>query len=137
MTDNEIIKAFRLCHRQNGVIPCFECPYYLEDTDECLGDNNADILDLINRQKAEIERLKEDCDKAWEEYSNLQIEYDKLFDEAVALIRKKKAEAVKKFAKKFKRKSVVWRIDNFDMGYQITDEEFDNLVKEMVGDTDE
>ena len=60
MTDKDIVKAFQLCHRCNGVIPCFECPYYSVIDDECLGDNNKDILDLINRQNAEIEKLKKE-----------------------------------------------------------------------------
>ena len=105
MTDNEIIKAFRLCHRQNGVIPCPECPYYLEDTDECLGDNNADILDLINRQKAEIERYEKEHKENFDKWKMLadktKNHYEELYQEAKAII---KAEAVKEFIKRFEKK---------------------------------
>ena len=56
-TDKEIIKALESCSRDN--IDCEQCPANGScDNDEyCF---TADILDLINRQKAEIERLEED-----------------------------------------------------------------------------
>ena len=53
MTDNEIIKALECC----GIDDCRDCPCYTED----LGcDHNLQLLalDLINRQKAGIERLQ-------------------------------------------------------------------------------
>lgn len=52
MTDNEIIKALECC--SNGE-PCANCPYQKQ----CDETDLAEIaLDLINRQQAEIERLK-------------------------------------------------------------------------------
>ena len=67
-------------------------------------------LDLIKRQQAEIERLKEQI-----------VEVSKTI----------KSEAVKEFAEKSKK---VW----WDNGYESPDVDFDdfveNLVKEMVGD---
>ena len=58
MTDNEIIKALECCSKPVIEEYCSECPYHLGGQENChklLGD----ILDLINRQKAEIERLNE------------------------------------------------------------------------------
>lgn len=58
MTDNEIVKALKLCITQDGSIPCYDCPCWCDDKQKCVGLNYAEILDLINRQKAEIERLE-------------------------------------------------------------------------------
>lgn len=54
MTDNDIIKALERCSTIDTGIACQDCPL----TDEC--NKNSDILvksalDLINRQRAEIE----------------------------------------------------------------------------------
>ena len=58
MTDNEIIKALECCGKPVNEECCSECPYHLGGEENChklLGD----IIDLINRQQAEIERLNE------------------------------------------------------------------------------
>ena len=58
MTDNDIIKALEICGK--GIMfskhDCKKCPYYTELNCETKCKQNA--LDLINRQKAEIERLQ-------------------------------------------------------------------------------
>lgn len=56
MTDKEIVKALKLC--ANGL--CNKnCPAWnLETESECQDYMNKLVLNLINRQKAEIERLK-------------------------------------------------------------------------------
>lgn len=60
LTDEEIIKALETCAADK----CgSECPYYLNHMDCCGDQENKmeyDILALINRQKAEIERLTEE-----------------------------------------------------------------------------
>ena len=60
MTDEQIIKAYEICYinKEDG---CESCPLRDEEgfcTD--VGESTLlyDVLDLINRQKAEIERLK-------------------------------------------------------------------------------
>ena len=55
MTDNEIIKALECCISENN--SCKGCPYISFGLD-CTEKRNNDCIDLINRQKAEIERLK-------------------------------------------------------------------------------
>ena len=74
MTDKEIIKALECCISDGYT--CVECPY--ADTKHMIGDEyelmpngktydefgcdewlKIDLFDIINRQKAEIERLKE------------------------------------------------------------------------------
>ena len=57
MTDSEIIKALECCSKKTFA-PCGECPCWCEDKEECEGIDCAEILDLINRQMEEIERLE-------------------------------------------------------------------------------
>ena len=57
MTDNEIIKALECCSKNE---PCNICSYDKKEKDEfvCCSKLMLDAFDLINRQKAEIERFK-------------------------------------------------------------------------------
>jgi hypothetical protein len=57
MTDSEIEKALECCN-DNYSCPT-DCPLY-EDSRDCLLVLNKPILNLINRYKAEVERLRED-----------------------------------------------------------------------------
>ena len=72
LTDDEIIKALACC--SEACSACDECPLY------CCGANCSSFelhryaLDLTNRQKAEIERLKE-CPKCVYEYDGETMEY--------------------------------------------------------------
>ncbi len=74
-----------------------------------------DVLALINRQKAEIERLKEEKDNLIRTYAECQ------------------AEAVKEFAERLKRQADGWYYDfaNFDDTADALTE-IDNLVKEFA-----
>lgn len=56
MTDNEIIKALELCFAPDGMA-CSKCPYH-KFGKLCKVERSKDSLDLIKRQKAEIERLE-------------------------------------------------------------------------------
>lgn len=90
MTDNEIKKALEYCFTREecSLCPLFRnCPTSFE--------LQKQALELINRLQAENERLKADCDKIAEDYSNLMIEKDELFDETERLIKSAKAEAIK------------------------------------------
>ena len=58
MTDNEIIKAAEVCACLHGK-SCAPCPYYVDGGRGYCLQMKKDVLDLINRQKAEIERLQE------------------------------------------------------------------------------
>ena len=87
MTDNEIIKALECCSKPVIEEYCSECPYHLGGQENChklLGD----ILDLIKRQKAEIERLKK-----------LLAEADTSYNKCAKRFYK---EAIKEFAKRLK-----------------------------------
>ena len=61
LTDEELVKAYELCITDS--IRCNECPYsepFRDGFVSCNGDMEEDVLDLINRQKAEIERRTEE-----------------------------------------------------------------------------
>lgn len=75
-------------------------------------------LDLINRQKAEIEKLKGSTI-----VSNIM--------ESQKIKREAKVEAYKEFAKIIKDKWFNNRYDSPDVGF---DDFIDNLLKEMVGE---
>jgi hypothetical protein len=57
MTDNEIIKALKCCMSEKEI--CSKCPLGDECRNSCFWDVKASYtLDLINRQKAEIDNLE-------------------------------------------------------------------------------
>ena len=91
MTDNEIIKALEFC-RVADLSDCEQCPYF-NGFSNCLDYLMPDVLSLINRQKAEIERLK---DKV-----NLILKYDKRRD--INLQARLIDEATKKCADRLKQ----------------------------------
>ena len=120
MTDNEIIKAL-----ENEV----KSTEYV-DSDYCDGVDLTLIksaVDLINRQKAEIERLKE-CPKCIYEYDGNTTEYCiqgpcSNFKTAEQV----RAEAYKKFAEHLKER---WSNNYYDSPDIDFDEFVDNLLKE-------
>ena len=112
MTDNEIVKVVECCSK----LPqrCKECPLMIPGG--CGSINKyAFILDLINRQKAEIERLKAHEQMA-EGYAD-------------ALVEMTKAEAYKEFAERLKSNADVLF---GEVGVRARD--VDNLLKEMAGE---
>ena len=57
MTDSEIITALTVCHKGNGESECEKCPYVV--TRGCIDILGEDALDLIKRQQAEIDTMKD------------------------------------------------------------------------------
>lgn len=55
MIDKQIIKAVGICSTQDS---CRGCPYHELYIAGCISALMKDVFNLINRQKAEIERLK-------------------------------------------------------------------------------
>ena len=113
MTDAEIIKALELCFTEKGTTyTCAICPYH-SFGELCKVERDKDALDLIKRQKAEIEKLQKE-NKQFADigkmYSEIKVEtvkkfkntirvlfrleflrrkrYDKIFDEAEAIMLK-------------------------------------------------
>lgn len=55
MIDNEIIKALECCVKTEFISDCAKCEMFAFDCKDILIEN---ALDLINRQKLEIEKIK-------------------------------------------------------------------------------
>ena len=92
MTDHEFIKAFECCYLYD-VMFCDKCP-----NKETCGEIDVaeSALDLLNRQQAEIEKMKQDLTIDLEGFAS---EYDE----------KIKSEARKEFANKLLRKATFMR----------------------------
>ncbi len=126
MKDNDFIIPLRcfLYEEEN----CKSCVYLKRTEKMCHELFYADILDLINRQKAEIERLEQNLKEAFEEIEALK---------QVNLTYK--AEAVKEFAERLKNYYIKNKIYDKPNAHTLIGFLFcqiDNLVEEMVGDTD-
>ena len=127
MKDNEIIKALENCC---SYIPnCSICPYDNDFTvDECMGKLLQNALDLINRQKAEIEKKNTEIDR-------LSIYLDELVEQK---LNKANSKAIRGFAERLTDRiceNVNRSLDNPDgNNYYPIDvyNDIDNLVKEMT-----
>lgn len=123
MTDNDIIKALECCLnldcKKSPMEICDPCPYFHEGNCTYLLKENA--LNLINRQKAEIERLEKQLDSKC--------------DRCIA---RDRAEAIKEFAWRLKGFCTETTTDNINcpsvMVLSFADEIIDDLVKEMIGE---
>ena len=109
MTDNDIIKALETCLSYEYISDCEKCQYFAVGCQDKLIEQ---ALDLINRQKEEIERLKD------YPYTT-QIEVSKKLESQI------KSEAITEFAERLKD---IYKVHD---GLHIT---INNLVKEMVGE---
>ena len=58
MTDNEIIKAYEMCYLSDE-INCGNCAFTNCPPNSCKTEMTKSVFELINRQKAEIERNRE------------------------------------------------------------------------------
>ena len=106
LKDEEIIKALECC--VDYETPCKECP--LRKKRNCIDDVKKNVLDLINRQKAEIERL------------------ETMHSEMCIGMKTLKKKAIKEFAERLKE--VFTTIDGTFECWEV-EEHIDNLVKEM------
>ncbi len=92
MTDNEIIKALECCVKGCNAEGCDECSFF-EKVEDCEIEIPIIALDLINRQKAEIERL--------EGYNaNLEFANQDVLYTLETEIKKAKSEAIRELALK-------------------------------------
>ena len=139
MTDNDIKKALECCTKG---LECKSCPAnpHKGNYGYCTGLLLKDTLDLINRIEAENERLKGISDNKTKEL----LRYNASIEELHKKLETAKAEAYKEFAELIhchcqsiinhewnKKVSPVSWAD----AYEQFDEEVDNLLKEMVGDS--
>lgn len=130
-TDEEIIKAL-MCHFNEELdeepFQCVDCPLYNDISPSCTEALKSYVLDLINRQKAEIERLKE-CPKCVYEYDGEVTEYCVQGPcSNFKNVEQIKAEAYKEFAE---------RLCEGKVSNDKTVIEAKVLLKEMVGENND
>ena len=151
LTDEQIIKALECCISHKGNVACKSgCPFHEQEL--CIEDGDALLkhsLNLINRQKAEIEKLNVElvgmrgaCESYKMHYDNARAEIERLkaeirntdnilnsLDRPLVEV---KAEVIKEFAERLKKEAYI--DDYFDLS--VKESSIDNLVKEMEGDAD-
>ena len=104
--DEDVIKGLEVCSA--SPYTCRGCPYYESGAPACLCKLTGGAYDLINRQKAEIERLQEYYKMYFDqkiEINDKQIEIDYMQDKYSLLeenIKKLNSEAIKRFAERLK-----------------------------------
>ena len=139
-TDEQIIKAMR-CVIGNGV-NCSECEYQKAlPFPSCRRMCAKNALDLINRQKAEKERLEDENytlknkieirDNLIEQLgSDIDVKYNTIYTMREKL-KNSKSEAIKEFVKKVKRYSFV---DNLSLDGKETVyvDDINSIAKEMT-----
>ena len=130
MTDNEIIKALECCSHRNEDLPCDGCPAY-NIAQMCMEDLMSAALDLINRQKAEIERLKQIIDKQDKEIIKLQKRIIFWREDLNYQPEKIKSEALEEFAEELKHFIIPQKADGYTREI-VLKRDIDNLVKEMT-----
>ena len=142
MTNAEIMKALECCA---VMYDCPDCPF------ECdcgsMGNLSSAAIDLINRQRAQIEKLEKVEHFATKTIDRLQVdikEFNDKFNSLVASnvylinrVDKTKTEAIKEFAERLKKSAFECDV-SFGYGKEhntkaVTVIEIDNLVKEMAG----
>lgn len=157
MTDNEIIKTLECCSKN---ILCAQCP--LNEKSSCINKLSTYALDLITRQQAEIEMLKDEASKARRKAlleasskfaGHSDYHGDTILCKLICMAEGKEVEiaksldkseiksgAIKEFAERLKEKAYI-----FESGFEanedrivkvVTLKDIDNLVKEMVDDAE-
>lgn len=123
-TDEEIKTGLRCLSGE--IILCKFCAFsHLEDRGFACKKNVASAaLALINRQKAEIERLEKSLVDQFDGYENIR--------------KKAKAEAVKEFAREHREIILAFCDDDDQISLKVCeyDANTNNLVKEMTGETE-
>ena len=138
MTDEQIIKA--LSNLWYGGHSCMKCKQGITKGDNRCGLKGCYIarlaIDLINRQKAENERLQEENKNQNAVIQHIEdiinpLPFETDFAKAIRIA---KSEAIKEFAKKLKEKAEFLKDDDDYIGYVecVRVCHIDNLLKEMT-----
>ena len=138
MTDDEIITALECCNSGRLKYPCEICPLRMDDCEYILPKR---ALDVINQQKAEIERLAARFNdypvKTLIDNNNMMCsksseDYDKWF---FSVSKDISYQAIKEFADRLKDSADKTRIKNMEtekVVFYMDEFKLDNLVKEMT-----
>ena len=142
MTDDEIITALECCNIGRLKYPCEICPLRMDDCEYILPKR---ALDIINQQKAEIERLKQENKEYCEDNRIIAYQRNQRDKEIRALHnqinglnfmdRQIKSEAVKDFADRLKDiadKTRIKIMETDKVVFYMDEFKLDNLVKEMT-----
>lgn len=113
MTDAEIIKALNYCFKQGITSECEKCTV----GNSCRSGLIISALDLISRQKAEIEKLNHDVEVLYRVKEQLKIMY-----------KTAKTEAIKEFAER------LLDISHLRIPQKIYPDDIRKIKKEMAGD---
>lgn len=125
MTDSEIIKALECCQGRNGWgdPKCYECPFDGSNPNiGCRKHLLNKTVDLINRQKAWIEKLDKENE---EQHQAILI--------ALRRMGEIRAEAIKEFAERLKESKYLsseW--SHGEHPYVVEEDNIDDLVEEMT-----
>lgn len=139
MNDNDIIKAMERCN--DPIFTCEGCP--LERAGSCLNVIKKYALDLINRQKAEIERLQHIRAELSKENDRLYIASEEnqkvikvwkdIAHRETGYVKIARIEAIREFAKRLEADLG----ELFIVAHPCVPAIIDNLVKEMTEGEDE
>lgn len=131
-TDEEIIETLERCSKGDG---CYGCAKAYMRSAKCIRILEAECLGLINRQKTEIERLKE-CPKCVYEYDGKITEYCVQGPcSNFKTVEQVKAEACKNFSQKLIKSSrLIAYANGFDIKVVVDVEEIVKILKETVGE---
>ena len=128
MTDKDIIKALEYCSKSSWLSDCDGCPCYDEkediQTSECQERLMKNVLNLINRLQAEIERLN-----ALIAETNKQ--RGKVIH-AITRIDEVKTEAYKEFAEKLKEKAYLNDGVNGFRDLIVEVDDINNILEELT-----
>lgn len=134
MKDAEIMKALQCCTENNCT---HDCPFYYDSCIKCRYSSSEIIslaFGLINRQKAEIERLEKHATETAENCTIVMKANDernnRIFSEAIKVIETK---AVKAFAERVKEELRANTDNNGDINSCFVPIIIDRLVKETDG----
>ena len=125
MSDEEIIKALECCIEDSNDFYntkiCDKCP--LVEGTKSTDHLREHSLDLINRQRAEIEKLKNEIQITKDAYIMLQTKNEII-----------KSEAIKEFATRLEEYSYE-SMGNYGISRVVVSvKDIDNLVKEMISE---
>ncbi len=123
MTDEQIIKALEYCSTDVRENTCPKCAFYKKH--RCSTRMLNAVSDLTNRQKTEIEELRERISYLEKSIDCSRKEYNRLLQK----LQQAKSEAIREFAERLKSK-LQWDTEFENMLVFETD--INNVVKEMT-----
>ena len=136
MTDNEIVKALMCCNEAQNCTSCkFEPTEYPKGTVGCCDELMKNAIDLIKRQQAEIERLKNVPPFATVVFDKNDIRniLAEKFGDIETTIKEMRSEAITEFVERLKRKSELLAPSVYAIPYRaVSVEDIDMLAKEMT-----